>query len=176
LELEEINMNKDACTNIIRPHLVPKAERIRVLYIDDEPSNLLSFKANFRQKFEVLTTDNPDCAIDLVEQQHIQVVVSDQRMPGMTGIQFFNQLKNVLPDPTRILLTGYSDLEAVVDAINLGEIYRYVTKPWDYDELLLIIEQAYELFWLKQERQALQDSLITTNDQLEFMVRQKLLS
>ncbi len=169
-------MNKDVFTNFPRPHLVPKTDRVRVLYIDDEPSNLISFKANFRQKCEVTTTDNPKCAIDLVGQLDIQVVISDQRMPRMTGIQFFNQLKNCQPDPTRILLTGYSDLEAVVDAINLGEIYRYVTKPWDYDLLLEIIEEAYELFWLKQEKQALQDSLITTNDQLEFMVRQKLLS
>lgn len=169
-------MDKDAYTYSSKPHLVPKTERIRVLYIDDEPSNLISFKANFRQKFEVTTTGNPESAIDLVAQLDIQVVISDQRMPGMTGIQFFNQLKNLQPDPTRILLTGYSDLDAVVDAINLGEIYRYVTKPWDYDELLKIIEEAYELFWLKQEKQALQDSLITTNDQLEFMVRQKLLS
>ena len=169
-------MGRDVFADDSQGHLVPKAERIRVLYIDDEPGNLVSLKANFRHKFEVLITEDPPQAFGIVEQHDIQVVISDQRMPSMTGIEFFSQLKKISPNPTRVLLTGYSDMEAVIDAINLGEIYRYVTKPWDYDELLAIIEEAYQLFWLKQEKQALQDSLIRTNDQLEFMVRQKLLS
>jgi response regulator RpfG family c-di-GMP phosphodiesterase len=169
-------MNADLSSENIEQYLVPKAGRVRVLYIDDEPSNLVSLKANFRHKFDIITTEDPHQAIDLIKQHNVQVVISDQRMPNMTGIEFFNQLKNTISDPTRILLTGFSDMDAVIDAINLGEIYRYVTKPWDYDDLLTIIEEAYELFWLKQERQALQDNLVRTNDQLEFMVRQKLLS
>ena len=169
-------MDKDVFVDNFGGRLVPKTERVRVLYIDDEPGNLVSLKANFHHKFEVLTTEDPSLAFDIIEQQDIQVVISDQRMPSMTGIEFFSQLKKNSPDATRVLLTGYSDMEAVVNAINLGEIYRYVTKPWGYDDLLAVIEEAYELFWLKQERQALQDSLIRTNDQLEFMVRQKLLS
>jgi len=169
-------MYKDGFVDKFRRHLVPKTECIRVLYIDDEPSNLLSFKANFRHKFEIITTEDPKLALDMVRQSGIQVVISDQRMPSMTGIEFFDQLKKIAPDPTRILLTGYSDIEAVVDAINYGEIFRYVTKPWDYDELLAIVNKAYEIFWLKQEKRALQSNLLKTNDQLEFMVRQKLLS
>lgn len=160
----------------IARHLVPKTERVRVLYIDDEPSSLLSFKANFRHKFEVVTTEDPCLAFALVEQHDIQVVVSDQRMPNMTGIDFFYQLKEKFPDPTRVLLTGYSDLEAVVGAINYGEIFRYVTKPWAYEGLCTVIEEAYKVFWLKQEKQALQNGLVSANEQLEFMVRQKLLS
>lgn len=151
-------------------------ERAGVLYIDDEENNLISFKASMRRAFNVYTALSPKAAEEYLEKEDLKVIVSDQRMPEMTGVEFFASIKETKPEPIRILLTGYSDLQAVVDAINKGEVYRYLTKPWEPADIKAVVFQAIELFDLRRENKRLMEELKRVNGQLEFYLRQKLLS
>lgn len=155
---------------------VKKDEPISILYVDDEVNNLTAFKANFRRDFKIYTAESAEEAKKIVEEKNLHVIISDQRMPGKTGVEFFEDILVEYPEPIRILLTGYADIEAVIDAINRGEVYRYITKPWDENDLRVTIKNAFEIFTLREENKQLMKSLMQANKQLEFMLRQKLLS
>lgn len=120
-------------------------ETIRVLYLDDEEPNLFSFKAAFRREFEVHTCDEPHKAVRLLDDHEFHVVLSDQRMPRISGVEFFELIMPDHPDVSRILVTGYADTDAVVDAINKGQVYRFVSKPWNEEELRSVIRSGYAL-------------------------------
>ncbi len=152
------------------------SHQISVLYVDDEQNNLLSFKAAFRRDFNVFTAISGQEGLDIVLKEDIHVIITDQRMPNMTGVEFLQRIIPEKPEPIRILLTGYSDINAVVDAINKGEVYRYLTKPWDNEFLKTTIRQAFEVFNLRRENERLVEELRRANEQLEFYLRQKLLS
>ncbi len=147
-----------------------------ILYIDDEEHNLVAFKAAMRRDFTVLTAISAEAAMEHLEDSSIKLIISDQRMPKITGVQFFAKIKKSHPEPIRILLTGYSNMEAVIDAINKGEVYRYLTKPWDAEYMKATLHQALELFNLRRENKKLVKDLLKANEQLEFYLRQKLLS
>lgn len=151
-------------------------EKTGVLYIDDEEHNLVSFKASLRREFNVYTAISPEAAQEFLDKEDLKIVLSDQRMPKKTGVEFFTELKKTHPEPIRILLTGYTDMQAVVDAINQGEVYRYLTKPWDTPNMVATINQAIEIFDLRKENKRLLAELKRVNSQLEFYLRQKLLS
>ncbi|TNE79047.1 MAG: response regulator [Bacteroidetes bacterium] len=151
-------------------------ETICVLYVDDEENNLLAFKAAFRRDFQVITAISGAEALEKLKEHEVHVIITDQRMPGMTGVEFLQKVIPLYPDPIRILLTGYSDINAVIDAINKGEVYRYLTKPWDNEFLKTTIRQAHEVLHLRAENERLVDELKRANEQLEFYLRQKLLS
>lgn len=121
-------------------------KKIRVLYLDDEENNLRSFKAAFRRDFQVYTAQNTEEAFAIVKEHQPHVVFSDQRMPVTTGVEFFNALRQVYPDSVRILITGYADMDNVIQAINKGNVYRYLTKPWSEDEIKIAILNGYDLF------------------------------
>lgn len=150
--------------------------RIKILYIDDEENNLNSFKAAFRREYDVTTAISGMAAKELLKNQQFEIIITDQRMPGMTGVEFLSSIIPDYPEPIRMLLTGYADIQAVIDAINKGQIYQYITKPWDEQQMRVIINNAYEIFSLRQENKELMKSLIRANEQLEFLLRQKLLS
>ena len=118
---------------------------IRVLYLDDEEPNLFSFKAAFRRDFEVHTCDEPHKAVRMLDDHEFHVVLSDQRMPRISGVEFFELIMPDHPDVSRVLVTGYADTDAVVDAINKGQVYRFVSKPWNEEELRGVIRSAYAL-------------------------------
>jgi len=118
---------------------------IRVLYLDDEEPNLFSFKAAFRRDFEVHTCDEPHKAVRMLDEHDFHVVLSDQRMPRISGVEFFELIMPDHPDISRVLVTGYADTDAVVDAINKGQVYRFVSKPWNEEELRGVIKAAYAL-------------------------------
>ena len=139
------------------------------MYVDDEQDNLFSFQATFRIKYRVLTAINGEEALKILENKLVHVIISDQRMPQMTGVELFEKVQEKYPDPVRVLLTGYADMNAVIDAVNKGKIFHYLAKPWNEEELTITIERAYAA-WV--EKQSLKDS----NEQLEFLLRQKLLS
>src|ERR1700751_717271 len=101
-----------------------------VLYVDDEENNLNSFRAALRRDYNIFTALSRDEGIEILQKTDIHVVVTDQRMPNMTGVQFLQRIPGD-QDNIRIILTGYSDIESIIDAINTGKIYRYITKPWD---------------------------------------------
>ena len=151
-------------------------KKIDILYVDDEENNLISFKATFRMQFNVHTAISAEEAMKVLGKKPIEIIITDQRMPNMTGIEFLEQVLQKYPDPVRILLTGYTDLNAVIDAVNKGKIYHYLSKPWSEQELEETIRKAYEVFLANKEIKEMNSKLSLSNDQLEFLLRQKLLS
>ncbi|WP_350446178.1 response regulator [Pseudomonas solani] len=118
---------------------------IRVMFIDDEERILRSLAMQFRRDYEVLTESDPLCALERLAREPVHIVVSDQRMPQMSGAELLTQVREMAPDCLRILLTGYSDLDAAVEALNSGGIFRYLTKPWDPQEMAFTLRQAAEI-------------------------------
>jgi len=151
-------------------------KRISVLYVDDEENNLISFKATFRLKYTVYTALNGDQALQLVKEKPLDVIITDQRMPQMTGVELLEEIIKINPEPMRILLTGYADMSAVVDAVNKGKIFHYLSKPWSEEELTTTIQRAYEIYAEQKKITESFNQLEVTNEQLEFLLRQKLLS
>lgn len=151
-------------------------QSINILYVDDEVHNLNAFKASFRRTFNVFTAESAKDAMVILESQPMHIIVSDQRMPVTTGVEFLQSIIPLYPDPIRILLTGYADISAVIDAINKGQVYLYITKPWQEEELRQNLERAFEIFSLRKENKTLTEQLLVVNEQLEFMFRQKLIS
>lgn len=140
---------------------------IGVLYVDDEINNLNSFKAAFRRDFEIFTAISAKEGRKILDSQEIGVIITDQRMPGMTGIEFLESIIQVYPDTIRILLTGFSDINAVMDAINRGQVYKYLVKPWQNDELKMYIENALEIYHLRKENKDLARKLQIAYDELK---------
>jgi response regulator RpfG family c-di-GMP phosphodiesterase len=130
-------------------------KKISILYVDDEENNLISFKATFRIKYTVHTAISGDEAMN---------------------VEFLEKVLEKYPDPMRILLTGYADMNAVVDAVNKGKIFHYLAKPWNEEELDMTINRAYEVLKDNQEIKVMNEKLAVSNDQLEFLLRQSLLS
>lgn len=153
-----------------------KMEKISVLYVDDEEHNLMSFKATFRIKYKVFTAISGEDAIKIMDEKPVDIIITDQRMPNMTGVEFLESILDRYPDPMRILLTGYADLNAVIDAVNKGKIFHYLTKPWNEEELDMTIQRAYDIYKLRKDEKELTEKLGVTNSQLEFLLRQQLLS
>ena len=149
---------------------------IHVLYVDDEKNNLASFRASFRRDFSIYTANSAQEAQEILTNNKIHVLITDQRMPGTLGTELLEQAVKNNPDQIRILLTAFADIEAIKDAINKGHIYHYLQKPWNDLELKETIENAYKIYQLKKEQQDLNQKILVTNEQLEFMLRQKLIS
>ncbi len=128
-----------------------------ILYLDDEPDNLLAFKAVFRRQYQILTAQNADEGLRLLRSHPVDLIISDQRMPYTTGVAFFEQILDEFPEPIRMILTGYSDVQAIVDAINKGKVYHYITKPWKMEELKVIMDNALETYSLKRQNRQLEE-------------------
>lgn len=128
-----------------------------ILYLDDEPDNLLAFKAVFRRQYNILTAQNADEGLRLLRSHSVDLIISDQRMPHTTGVAFFEQILDEFPEPIRMILTGYSDVQAIVDAINKGKVYHYITKPWKMEELKVIMDNALETYSLKRQNRQLEE-------------------
>ena len=128
-----------------------------ILYLDDEPDNLLAFKAVFRRQYNILSAQNADEGLALLRSHAVDLIISDQRMPHTTGVAFFEQILDEFPEPIRMILTGYSDVQAIVDAINKGKVYHYITKPWKMEELKVIMDNALETYSLKRRNRQLEE-------------------
>jgi signal transduction histidine kinase len=142
-------------------------QRHTVLVVDDEPDVVRSVKDLLRLEFRVLGATTADEAMRMMEEDEIHVIMSDQRMPNMTGVELLGRVRGKHPDAIRLLFTGYSDLKAVIEAINTGHVYRYIAKPWDPDELLVIIREAARQYELLVERKELTEQLEVKNKELE---------
>jgi len=147
-----------------------------ILYVDDEVNNLTAFRATYRREFIIHTAESAAKGLEILKEHKINLILTDQRMPNMTGIEFLEEVLKINPDPIRILITGYADINAVIDAINKGQVYRYISKPWNDQELRLTILNAFEVYTLREENKVLTQQLLKANEQLEFLLRQKLLS
>jgi DNA-binding NtrC family response regulator len=118
----------------------------KILIVDDELANLRALARLFREDYEVLTAASGDEALVLLGRHDVALLITDQRMPGMTGIELLKKTVPLRPRMVRIILTGYTDVDALVEAINCGQVYRYVAKPWNNDELRLTVKRALEHF------------------------------
>jgi len=127
----------------------------KLLIVDDETPNLRLLERLFSKDFQCLTASSGIEAIRLLEQHDVAILISDQRMPGMTGIELLKRTAPLRPHMVRILLTGYTDVEALVEAINSGLVYMYITKPWDNEDLKLRVNRACEHYQNNKRRQAL---------------------
>ena len=130
-----------------------KANKARMLVVDDEPDNLDLLYRTFRRDFNVLRAESGQKALDvLAEHGEVAVIISDQRMPEMKGTEFLSKTVPEFPDTVRIILTGFTDVEDLVEAINAGQVYRYITKPWDPEQLKHVVEQAAKTYELLKQR------------------------
>jgi DNA-binding NtrC family response regulator len=130
-----------------------------VLVVDDEQDNLDTFRFNFRKLFDLRTAGSADEALEVLEQTDVAVVVTDQRMPGVTGIELLRRVEQVRPEAVRIILTAYTDVNVLLEAVNMGQIYRYITKPWDSREVKAVLTQAVERFHLRRENRRMAEQL-----------------
>ncbi|GAF91138.1 unnamed protein product, partial [marine sediment metagenome] len=120
-------------------------ERATVLFVDDEERILRSLRMQFRGRYDVLTAGSGAEAIEVVRGRLVHAVVSDQRMPGMLGAELLSRVRDISPATMRLLLTGYSDMQAIVASVNEGEIFRFIEKPWQPQRLLEAVEQAVQI-------------------------------
>ena len=154
------------------PDKEPKT-RGQLLIIDDEEEILKALRRQFRREYDVYIAVNAEEGLRIIKEVPIQVIITDQRMPGVTGVQFLAQAKKELPDATRLLLTGYADIQAVIDAINEGNVFRYITKPWNTQELATIVREAFERHALLVQNRRLVEELKAANAQLEQRVQER---
>lgn len=148
----------------------------RVLYLDDDESNLVSFRANFRNNFEVFVATTPIEAYSIMEERGIQVVITDHQMPSMSGVDFLATMSRDFPNVKRILLTGYSEMVPLVDAINKGKVTAVLSKPFNAAEIGQVVIEAWNQFKELFEQEVYIKQLKRQNQQFEFMLRQRLLS
>jgi len=133
-------------------------QKSKVLYVDDEENNLISFRASFRHNYDVFTASNAETGINILRKEHVPIIITDQRMPEITGVQFLEKIIPEFPDSIRMILTGFSDIEVIIQAINTGRVFRYITKPWDENELKMTIDNAISLYHLyERNKQLLSD-------------------
>ena len=126
-----------------------------ILFVDDEAHNLTSFNATFRREYKIFTALSGNEGIDIIKNNEIHLIITDQRMPEMTGIQFLEKIVPEYPDIIRMILTGFSDVEAIINAINTGRVFRYITKPWDENDLRMTIENSRQLSNLQYKNKSL---------------------
>src|SRR5689334_11465400 len=143
------------------------AARHTILVVDDEPDVVKSVKDLLRLDYRVLGATTATEGLRILQKEDVHIVMTDQRMPEMTGVEFLGRAKSDVPDAIRLLFTGYADIKAVIDAINQGNVYRYITKPWDPDELQTVIREACDRYDLVAERKQLVEELREKNDELE---------
>ncbi len=148
-------------------------KKYSVLYVDDEETNLRVFKSNFRRFFNVITAVNPVEAIDILKENDIQVIITDQRMPEMTGTEFLEKILPDYPNVIKIILTGFTDIEAIKDGINRCGIYKYITKPWNFDEMKAVLDRALETYQETIDSQDHMHDLEETNIELERRVAER---
>lgn len=149
------------------------AEKYKVLFVDDDPINTESFVLSFSEEYDIITADSGEEALEIFRSEPgISVVLSDQRMEGMSGVELLSSIFALNPDTVRIIITGYIDVSDIIDAINRGHIYQYVLKPWDIVQLRLILEQATQTWNLTRENQKLAEALHKKNRLLQEANRQ----
>jgi len=143
---------------------------IRILYIDDEEHNLQSFKASFRREYEIYTAISAEAGLKILKNVDIHIILADQKMPKTTGVEFFQSIAKTYPDPMRILMTGYTDIDALADAINHGDVYRYIQKPWKDLELHNCIKNANDAYRAKIDLRLKVAELEKSNDELNRFI------
>ena len=144
-----------------------RPKKLRMLVVDDEPDNLDLLYRTFRRDFQVFKADSGIRALEVLEEEgEVAVIISDQRMPEMKGTEFLSKTLPQFPDTVRIILTGFTDVQDLVEAINSGQVYRYITKPWDSEELRSVVKKAADTYELLKQRT---EELVWVRQQLALM-------
>lgn len=147
-----------------------------VLYLDDSAPNRQAFHAAFRKEFKVLLAADLEEALQLLQAHRVNVLIADQRMPDVSGSEVLRLVRERFPSVRRMLVTAYADLQAIVDALNHGGACYYIQKPWEEETVRRAVKAAFAEFLAEEERSAFTAKLIESNRQLEFALRQRLLS
>lgn len=141
--------------------------RHKILVIDDEPANLRLLKRVLGSDYDTFCANSGSEGLEYLKQERFSLIITDQRMPGMSGVEVLQQSLNLAPSAVRILLTGYTDIQALIDAINTGHVYKYIQKPWDAEDLRLTVRRALEAYELKNRNEELVQELQAALRQLE---------
>ncbi|RYD80056.1 MAG: response regulator [Sphingobacteriales bacterium] len=146
-------------------------EKYNILYVDDEQDNILVFKSAFRRHYNVFTATSGREGMQLLAKNNVSIIITDQRMPQMTGVEFLQSLPDQ-PENMRMILSGYSDMKDIVEAINIGKIFRYVSKPWSFEELKKTIDES--ITELERRRDVLKrlDELDAENKNLKIKMNE----
>jgi len=157
-----------ASQEVTRPFEAQKDSLIRhrFLVVDDDRDVLDALRRLFRRDYELFLASDANEGFQILEEHDVHVVMSDQRMPEMSGVEFLTEVRTRFPDAVRILFTGYGDANAVIEAINEGHVYRYIAKPFDPAELKVVVAQATEYYDIRAERERLVDELAERNVEL----------
>ncbi len=147
-------------------------EKPSVLYIDDEETNVKAFEASFRRDFDVTATTSLPFALDALSKKDYQVIISDQKMPGVAGTEFLLAISAKYPKSLKIILTAYQDFQVAREALNSGRIFKYMLKPWDRDEIIQTVNLANELYTLRNERERLIEELLKAQDKMREMMEE----
>lgn len=143
--------------------------RHKILVVDDEVPNLRLLRRVLSPDHDILEATGGEEAVAILQKESISLIITDQRMPAMTGVQLLEESLKIRPDAIKILLTGYTDVQALIDAINAGHVYKYIPKPWDADELKLTVKRALEAFELKESNDKLVVELSGALSELEML-------
>lgn len=158
------------------PKLSNEPGRPCVLFVDDDAGNRQAFQTTFRRDMDVLVARDLKEVWELLATHHVHVVIADQRMPGTPGSRVLSMVRERYPSIRRMIITGYADIDAVIDAVNEGGVSRYIAKPWNVTELTAAMQKAFADVQAEEERKAYMERLLQANQQLEFALRQRLLS
>ncbi len=159
-------------------HLVPNDPQVQpvVLYVDDDGANRQAFQAAFRRHFVVRTASGLEEAWAWLGRGGVDVIISDQRMPGVQGSELLHLVRERHPSIKRMLMTGFADVQAVIDAVNRGGVTHYLSKPWDPAQVIEAVNSAHADLRRERAQMAYTEQLVESNRQLEFALRQRLLS
>ncbi|NOY10169.1 MAG: hybrid sensor histidine kinase/response regulator [Spirochaetes bacterium] len=149
---------------------MPEKQNYNILYVDDDEQNLFIFHRVLDKSYNVITSTTATEALEVLKKTPIHVLLADQRMPDLNGVQLLNRVMQQYPETIRILVTGYSDIDVVINAINKGCVYRYISKPWDNEDIITTVQNALELYTLRQKNNNLMAELDRKNRRLEQKV------
>ncbi len=142
----------------------PGSERLKILFVDDDAINIESFVSCFSEEYEIFPALSGEEALEIFSREEdVAMVLSDQRMNEMTGVELLARVYELSPDTVRIIITGYMDVSDTIDAINKGHIYQFILKPWDIVQMRLVLEQASQTWLLTRENRQLSQQLVTKN-------------
>ncbi len=147
--------------------------KYNILYVDDEHNNIVVFKNTFFREYNIYTALSGEQGLEIIQQHDIHLIITDQKMVGMSGVEFLKKVVETHPDTVRMIITAYSDIDFIMQAVNTCGIYQYILKPWDSRDLKIIIDNAIESYQLKQSNASLILDLKKANDHLEEKVKQR---
>ncbi len=146
------------------------SEKTIILYVDDEEHNLTAFRANFRKEYEIYTALSAKEALVMLEENKAHIIIADERMPEITGVNFLAETAKRYPASVRLLITGQADINVVIEAINAGQISKFIQKPWDWDKLAMAIDHCVTIYKYRTELEVKNEKLERINEDLNKFV------